>query len=196
MAKSLRNRKMGEPQGRALSGRTVGLIGLGGIGQALIRRLRAFDVRLIGLKRHNPQKAREELGLEWVGGPDEIHTLLKRSDFVMLCLPVTPESSHLINHTTIVSMKNNAMLINLSRGGLVDREALLEALKSGRIAGAGLDVYWEEPPDPDDPVFNYNVLATPHIAASTDVSIQGIVKAVAENIRRVEKNQKPLYLKT
>jgi phosphoglycerate dehydrogenase-like enzyme len=195
MAKSLRDRKMGEPQGRALSGQTVGLIGLGGIGQALIRRLRAFDVRLIGLKRHNLQKAREELGLEWVGGPDDIHTLLKRSDFVVLCLPVTPESRHLINHTTIASMKQNAMLINLSRGGLVDREALLEALASEKIAGAGLDVFWEEPPDPDDPVFDYNVLATPHVAASTDVSMQGIVKAVAENIRRVEKNKEPFYLK-
>jgi len=196
MAKSLRNRKMGEPQGRALSGQTVGLIGLGGIGQALIRRLRTFDVRLIGLKRHNPQKAREELDLEWVSGPEDIHTLLKNSDFVMLCLPVTPESQHLINHTTIASMKQNAMLINLSRGGLVDREALLEAFASEKIAGAGLDVFWEEPPDPDDPIFEYNVLATPHVAASTDVSMQGIVKAVAENIRRVEKNKQPLYLKT
>jgi len=196
MAKSLQDRKMGEPQGRALSGQTIGLIGLGGIGQALIRRLRAFDVRLIGLKRHSPQKAMEELDLEWVGGPDEIHTLLKKSDFVMLCLPVNSESRHLINHTTIAFMKQSAMLINLSRGGLVDREALLEALVSKKIAGAGLDVFWEEPPDPDDPIFDYNVLATPHIAASTDVSMQGIVKAVAENIQRVENNQKPLYLKT
>lgn len=196
MAKSLGDRKMGEPQGRALNGQTVGLIGLGGIGQALIRRLRAFDVRLIGLKRHNPQKAREELDLEWAGGPDDIHHLLKKSDFVMLCLPVTPESRNLINHATISSMKQNAMLINLSRGGLVDREALLEALVFEKIAGAGLDVFWEEPPDPNDPIFDYNVMATPHIAASTDVSMQGIVKAVAENIRRVEKNQEPLYLKT
>ena len=196
MAKSLRNRKMGEPQGRALGGQTVGLIGLGGIGQALIRRLRAFDVRLIGLKRDNPQKAKEELGLEWAGGPDDIHTLLKKSDFVMLCLPVTPESNDLINHETIASMKQNALLINLSRGGLVNREALLEALKYGKIAGAGLDVYWEEPPDPEDPIFDYNVLATPHIAASTDVSMRGIVRAVVENIQRVENNQEPLYLKT
>jgi phosphoglycerate dehydrogenase-like enzyme len=196
MAKSLRDRKMGEPQGRALSGQTVGLIGLGGIGQALIRRLRAFDVRLIGLKRHNPQKATKELGLEWVGGPGDIHTLLRESDFVILCLPVTPESRNLISHATISSMKQNAMLINLSRGGLVNREDLLEALKSKKIAGAGLDVFWEEPPDPDDSVFDYNVMATPHIAASTDVSMRGIVKAVAENIQRLENNLEPFYLKT
>ena len=64
----------------------------------------------------------------------------------------------------------------------------------GRIAGAGLDVFWEEPPDPEDPIFQYNVLATPHIGGSTDVSIKGIVTAVAENIRRVARNQEPLYL--
>jgi phosphoglycerate dehydrogenase-like enzyme len=78
---------------------------------------------------------------------------------------------------------------------LVDRGALEDALASERIGGAGLDVFWEEPPDPDDPIFKYNVLATPHIAGTTDVSIRGIVKAVAENIRRLETGQDLLYLK-
>lgn len=194
MAWSLANRKMGEPQGRALSGRTVGLVGLGGIGQALARRLRAFDVHLIGIKRHNPLKAMEELSLEWVGGPEDFKELLGRSDYVILCLPLTPESKHLMDRDAFHSMNPDAFLINLSRGGLVDRDALEEALTSGRIAGAGLDVFWEEPPDPNDPIFNYNVLATPHIAGSTDVSMRGTVKVVGENISRVEKNQEPLYL--
>ena len=196
MARSLRNRKMGEPQGRALLGQTVGLVGLGGIGKALIKRLRAFDVKLIGIKRDHIQKAKKELDLEWVGGPDDIDTLLQRSDVVVLCLPYTPENRHLINRHSIACMKPNAFLINLSRGGLVDRNALKEALASGKIAGAGLDVFWEEPPDPDDPIFNHNVLATPHVAGSTDVSLKGIVTVVAENIRRLEKNRKPLYIKT
>ncbi|MDD2390376.1 MAG: 2-hydroxyacid dehydrogenase [Desulfobacterales bacterium] len=195
MAQSLENRKMGEPQGRALSGLTVGLAGLGGIGKALIRRLRAFDVHLIGIKHHGSQQAMQELDLEWVGGAEDLHILLKRSDVVMLCLPCTAESKYLINRSSISWMKENAYLINLSRGGLVERDALAEALASGRLAGAGLDVFWEEPPDPDDPIFKYNVLATPHIAGSTDVSMRGIVRAVAENIRRVEKNQEPLYVK-
>ena len=196
MAQSLADRKMGVPQGKALRGRTVGLVGLGGIGKALVKRLRHFDVHLIGIKRHEPEKAMKDLDLEWVGGPEDLDQLLRRSDFVILCLPLTPESRHMIKQASFSDMKRNAFLINLSRGGLIDSDALRDALASNRIAGAGLDVYWEEPPDPTDPIFGYNVLATPHIAGSTDISMQGIVKAVAENIRRVEKNQDPLYLNT
>jgi phosphoglycerate dehydrogenase-like enzyme len=195
MAQSLADRKMGQPQGRALRGLTVGLVGLGGIGQALIRRLKSFNVQLLGLKRNNPQKAKDELGLDWAGGPEDLEKLLKMADFVVLCLPLSPDSKQLMNRRTLALMKQEAFLINLSRGGLVDRNALEEALASGQIAGAGLDVFWEEPPDPQDPIFQYNVLATPHIAGSTDVSMRGIVQAVAENIRRIEQTQEPLYLK-
>jgi phosphoglycerate dehydrogenase-like enzyme len=137
----------------------------------------------------------KERGLEWVGGPGDLPELLERSDYVILCLPVTSETKHLMNREAFSRMKRGAYLINLARGGLVDRDALQDALASGRLAGAGLDVFWEEPPDPTDPVFSYNVLATPHIGGSTDVSMRGIVKAVAENIRRVENDLEPLHLK-
>ena len=195
MAFSIAGRQTGTPSGRALSGKTVGLIGLGGIGTALARRLKPFDVRLMGIKRHDPQKAKAELGLEWAGTPAEMEILLSRADYVVLCLPLTPENKHIIGRQAFSRMKRDAFLINLSRGGLVDRAALEEALASEKISGAGLDVFWEEPVDPDDPVFRYNVLATPHIAGSTDISIQGIVKVVAENIRRLEEGQAPLYQK-
>jgi phosphoglycerate dehydrogenase-like enzyme len=99
-----------------------------------------------------------------------------------------------MNRETLARMKPGAFLINLSRGGLVDRDALEEALAEGRIGGAGLDVFWEEPPDPDDPIFRHNVLATPHVAGSTDVSMGGIVAAVAENIRRVASGARPLNI--
>jgi phosphoglycerate dehydrogenase-like enzyme len=195
MAKSLADGKMGEPQGRSLSGRTVGLVGLGGIGRALIKRLKPFDVHLVGIKRREPERAAKELGLEWAGGPGEFTKLLEMSDYVVLCLPLTPESRNLMDRDAFSSMKQSAFLINVSRGGLVDRDALEVALASDAIAGAGLDVFWEEPPAPDDPIFGYNVLATPHIAGSTDVSMRGIANVVAENIQRLEKNQEPLYLK-
>jgi len=195
MALGLANRQMGFPQGRALSGKTIGIIGLGGIGRALAARLKPFGVNLIGIKRHDPQTAKEDIGLAWAGTPAEMEVFLNRSDFVVLCLPLTPESRHIIGRQAFNAMKRDAFIINLSRGGLVDRDALEEALASGRIAGAGLDVFWEEPVDPDDPIFKYNILATPHVAGSTDVSIKGIVKAVAENIRRLEKGQEPLHQK-
>ncbi len=195
MASCLAGRQMGVPQGRALSGKTVGIIGLGGIGRALARRLKAFDVHLIGIKRHDPQKAKGDLGLEWAGTPEDMNELLGRSDYVVLCLPLTTASRHMMGRHTFDMMKGDSILINLSRGGLVDRGALEDALAAGKIGGAGLDVFWEEPPDPDDPIFRYNVMATPHVGGVTDVSIRGIVRAVAENIRRLETGQDLLYLK-
>ncbi len=196
MQRNLAERRMGEPQGMALKGKTVGIVGLGGIGKALVRRLKPFDVKIMGIKRSEPQKAKDELGLDWVGTSEDLPELLKDSDFVILCLPLSEETKGLMNSKTFSFMKKNAFLINLSRGGIVERDALEDALRNGKIAGAGLDVFWEEPPDPNDPIFNYNVLATPHIAGSTDVSMQGIVRVVAENIKRVMNNIPPLYLKT
>jgi len=193
MARSLESGKMGEPRGRALSGKTVGIVGLGGIGRALIQRLRGFDVRMIGIRRREPLEGPAELGLEWIGTPEDLAELLGRSDYVVLCLPLTPETLHLMDDRTLAFMKPEAFLINLSRGGLVDRDALERALASGVIAGAGLDVFWDEPPDPRDPIFSHNVLATPHVAGSTDVSIRGIVRVVAENIRQIEQNREPRF---
>jgi phosphoglycerate dehydrogenase-like enzyme len=194
MTKNLRLGRMGQPKGKSLRNKTIGIVGLGGIGKALIKRLRPFGVRLMGIKRSAPEAAISDLKLDWAGGPEDLKTVLARSDFVVLCLPVTAENKNLINHDAFLSMKEGSFLINLSRGGLVDRDALEEALKAGMIAGAGLDVYWDEPPDPKDPIFSFNVLATPHIGGVTDLSMKGIVNAVAENIRRVQGNRRPLFL--
>jgi len=195
MAASFANRRIGEPRGTTLMGKTVGIVGLGGIGKALVKRLRAFDVRLIGIKREHAEEAAKDLGLDWSGGSQDLERLLGLSDFVVLCLPLSTGNRNLMNETTFASMKRGSFLINLSRGGIVDRDALEKALATDQIAGAGLDVYWEEPVDPKDPIFRHNVFTTPHIGGSTDVSITGIVQVVADNIRRVEKNQEPLYVK-
>jgi len=195
MAESFAKRSIGQPLGTTLMGKTVGIVGLGGIGKALAKRLRVFDVRLIGIKRDNPGRAATDLGLDWAGGSQDLARLLGLSDFVVLCLPLSTESRNLMNKKTFAFMRKGSFLINLSRGGIVDRAALEKALATGQIAGAGLDVYWEEPVDPKDPIFRYNVFTTPHIGGSTDVSITGIVQVVADNIRRVEKNEEPLYVK-
>lgn len=195
MAKSFANRKIGEPRGTTLMGKTAGIVGLGGIGKALIRRLRALDMKIIGVKRDAAGASAGEMGLDWVGGRGDLERLLGMSDFVVLCLPLTEESRNLLNDRTFAAMKKGSFLINLSRGGLVDRNALENALATGRIAGAGLDVFWEEPVDPADPIFRQNVLVTPHIGGSTDISIGGIAGIVADNIHRAERGQQPLYAK-
>lgn len=194
MAKSLAEGRIGTPMGRALSGRTVGLVGLGGIGRALIPRLRAFYMNIIGLKQRNPEPAAKELGLSWVGDPDDLPELCKRSDFVILCLPQTPETVGFMDGKAISAMKSSAFLINLSRGGVVDREALVDALRVGAIAGAGLDVFWEEPPDPSDPIFQFNVIATPHIAGATDISARGIMEGVVNNLQRLADGNAPINI--
>ncbi len=194
MAQSLENQKMGEPLGMALPGKTVGIIGLGGIGEALVKRLKPFGVKLMGIKRTNPQLAKEALGLDWTGTPKDLPFLLENCDHVVLCVPATPETSQMIDGDAFARMKQSAFLINLSRGALVDRDALEQALASGTIAGAGLDVFWQEPPDPNDPIFSYNVMATPHIAGATDISMEGTAEGVVENIRRLEHNRQLLHL--
>jgi phosphoglycerate dehydrogenase-like enzyme len=150
---------------------------------------------MIGIKRRDPEPAKAELWLDWVGNSGDLIELLARADQVVLALPVTADSQNIIDAKAFATMKKDAFLINLSRGGLVDHDALKKALASGQIAGAGLDVFWEEPPDPDDPIFNYNIMATPHIGGSTDVSMHGIVKGVAENIRRIAAGKLPHHLK-
>lgn len=195
MAHSLAGRMIGEPAGKSLYGKTVGIVGLGDIGRALVRRLRPFAVRMIGVKRTDPERARRELRLDWVGSPVDLPYLLAQSDFVILCAPLTSATRGLMNRETFGCMKRGAYLINLARGGLVDASALREALASGRIGGAGLDVFWEEPPDPHDPIFTYNVIATPHVGGSTDVSLEGIGEIMAENIHRLASGQELLYVR-
>ncbi|MDX9962532.1 NAD(P)-dependent oxidoreductase [Desulfobacter postgatei] len=115
MANNMANRKMGEPQGISLQGKTAGIIGLGGIGKALIRRLKTFDMRIIGIKRNNTERAKKELDLEWVGPPEEIGRLLKESDYVILTLPLTGESRNIIDSDAISYMKEGAFIIRLEK---------------------------------------------------------------------------------
>lgn len=183
---------MGEPKGLMLSGKTVAIIGLGGIGRALVHRLKPFGVRLIGLKQEQPDETCKELGMDWVGRPSQLPELLAEADYVVLALPANSQTEKMFNHSAFALMKPGAYLVNLARGGLVDRDALEQALETGQIAGAGLDVFWEEPPDPEDPIFSYNVMATPHTAGCTDVSIRGIAAGVCKNIRRLEAGLEPL----
>jgi len=190
---NLRQGRLGWPMGISLKGKTAGLIGLGGIGKALIQRLKAFDMRLIGIKRQASAEFAAAYGLDWVGSLAELPQLLAESDFVILSLPDSSDTHGLIDQTRLAQVKSGGFLINLGRGGLVDRQALLNALQQGNLAGAGLDVFWQEPPDPDDPIFSCNVIATPHIGGVTDISLDGNYRGVSENLRRLQHGEPILY---
>jgi phosphoglycerate dehydrogenase-like enzyme len=173
----------GWPCGQALLGRTAGIVGLGGIGQALAVRLKPFGTRLLGLKRRPDPSLCERLGLEWIGGPDQLSELARQSDYLFLCVRLTDQTRGFINDTVLASMPSGACVINASRGGVISQPALLCELSRGRLAGAALDVYEQEPVDCSSPLLQRaDVLATPHIAGVTDVSYRGISQHVAENI--------------
>jgi len=184
---------VGDPAGLALWGKTACIVGLGDIGSALAGRLRACGMRLIAVRRRPEQSGVAALGVERVFGPDGLHEALAKADYIVLCVNYEAASHHLINRAAFESMKPGAFLINVARGGLVDPEALLEALESGRLAGAGLDVFWSEPPDPKHRIFAHNVIATPHVAGVTDASYDGIARAVATNIERYANREAPLF---
>jgi phosphoglycerate dehydrogenase-like enzyme len=177
----------GGPIGRGLSGRTAGILGLGGIGQALAARLKPFWMRLTALKlRHAEPALAERLGLEWVGGVEDFKSFLERCEYLFLCLPLNPQTRHIIGEREIALLPPGACIINAARGGLIHEDALVNALLSGHLSGAALDVFTEEPLDPQSRLLTTpGVIATPHIAGVTDVSYRDIARHVAENITRL-----------
>ncbi len=185
IADCLAQQKLGQPIGMGLKGKTVGLVGLGGIGKALAKRLAPFGMRMIGVKREADDAFAREHQLDWLGTMAQLPELLQQSDFVVLSLPDNAQTHHIIDARALAQMKPAGFLINLGRGGLIDKQAFLAALESRQLAGAGLDVFWQEPPDPNDALFRYNVIATPHIGGVTDISLAGNIKGICDNLRRL-----------
>ena len=183
----------GSPVGQALAGKTVCILGLGGVGRELVRRLSGFKVRIITVDDH---PGRTVPGVEIARSCTlaELPEALAEADYVVLCINYTPDRFRMIGSSELAKMKKGVFIVNVARGGLLDQEALLTALRSGHVAGAGLDVYWEEPVDMSHPLFTENVIATPHIAGVTDVSYEGIARAFAENMKRYAAGETPLYL--
>jgi phosphoglycerate dehydrogenase-like enzyme len=182
----------GTPLGRTLMGRTAGIVGLGGIGQALALRLRPFGMRLIGLQRRPEPAIAERLGMEWVGGPERLAELLRRSDYLFLCVPLSEHTRQIIDEAALATLPPQACIVNAARGGLLSQQALLRALAEGRLMGAGLDVFEQEPLDPASPLLGRSdLVATSHIAGVTDVSYRGIARGVARNIVRILAGQAP-----
>lgn len=179
------------PSTRDLEGKTVGLIGFGRTGRATARRLCGFGVRLLA---HDPYitltpEERAELDVELV----DRDRLLREADIVCCHVPLTAETRHLINRETLALMKPSAYVINVSRGGVVHQDALAEALRARRIAGAGLDVFSPEPLPPGHPLTTLdNVVLTPHVAAGTLDAFRAKMRFAFANMRRFAQGEPPL----
>lgn len=170
------------PSSFELQAKVHGIVGLGAVGQEVARRSRAFgaDVRYVDIADRDDVAARLGVTSRPLGD------LLRESDVVSLHVPLTEESRHLVGRDELAVMKPSALLINVARGGVVDESALYAALRDGRLAGAGIDVWQREPPAPDDPLLRMdNVVATPHVGAGTRDTYQRVLAMAVENIRRV-----------
>jgi len=165
--------------GTEVRGKTLGLIGLGRIGSEVARRAEAFDMRVVAYDPYISESVAKELQVELVS----LDKLLAESDFISLHNALSPATQNMINAASIGKMKKNARIINAARGELIDEGALAEALKSGRIAGAAVDVFIEEPPKNSPLVGLANVIATPHIAGSTQEAQEEVGTQVAVQIR-------------
>lgn len=183
--------KLGVPAGLALTGKAACIVGLGGIGRALALRLHGLKMNVTGVHEY-PERGKPE-GVDTLLGLPDLEKGVSDADFVVLCLNYMPDRYHFFDQTQLAAMKEGSFLINIARGGLLNEEALLEALGSGHLAGAGLDVFWEEPVDPHHPLFRQNVIATPHIAGVTDINFEGTARLVVANIQRYARGDKPWY---
>jgi D-3-phosphoglycerate dehydrogenase len=165
--------------GSELRGKTLGLIGLGRIGSEVAVRADAFDMRVLGYDPYISEAAAREVQVELV----PLEKLLAESDFVSLHTALSPATQNLINAATIKKMKNGARLVNTARGELIDEAALAEGLSSGKLAGAALDVFVEEPPKNSPLVGLPNVIATPHVAGSTAEAQEEVGTQIAVQVR-------------
>jgi phosphoglycerate dehydrogenase-like enzyme len=178
------NRPEKPERNKALFGKTACIVGLGGIGHLLVERLRGFGMTLTGVDK-SPEHA--PAGVK-AYGEHALQEALVDADYVILALPATKEDENLFNAEVLASMKEHSILVNVSRGTLVDEPALLAAIRSGHLFAAGLDVVKDEPVSAGNPLLaEPRIFVTPHIAGPTDVMLDGSVKFLAgvlENYRR------------
>lgn len=173
-----------------LGGKTLLIIGLGKIGSRLAKLAKAFDMRVLATKR-NPATATGPA--DAVHTPDDLPALLPQADFVALTCPLTPATENVIDASAFAQMKESAYLINVARGGCVDEPAMLTALQSGAIAGAGIDHFWEEPLPQDSPFWGLeNVLITPHTGGETCMYEQNLIDILLENLDRLWRGETEL----
>jgi glyoxylate reductase len=177
--------------GADVHGATLGVVGLGAIGTAVARRAAGFDMRVLYTGRSRRPEAEAATGATY----RPLDDLLRESDFVSLNCALTPETRGLIGARELALMKPTAILVNTARGAVVDQRALAEALQRGQIAGAGIDVYEQEPVDPDDPLLACeNAVLVPHLGSATHPTRARMARVAAENIVAGLQGRRPAHL--
>ena len=169
-----------------LDGKTVGVLGLGHIGEATARRCKAFGMRVLATRRSCTRRESRDDGMaDEVFPPGQVLEMLPQCDFVVLALPLTAETRHILGERELRALKPATFVINVGRGGLIDEPALIRALREGRIAGAGLDVFETEPLPPGSPLWEMpNVIVTPHMAGGTESHDERVSAILRENLGR------------
>jgi D-3-phosphoglycerate dehydrogenase len=176
--------------GISLEGKTIGILGLGAIGKQLARRLAGFNCRIMAYDPFADPQYAQANGIT-LAGMDEV---IAAADFLSLHLPLTPETKGMVNEDFISKMKKGSYLVNTARGEVVDETALLRALESGHLRGAGLDAFVVEPPDPSNPLLHLpQVIATPHLGAQTDGATSNMGWFAMRDCLAVLNGEKPKY---
>ncbi|MDL2317905.1 D-2-hydroxyacid dehydrogenase [Eubacteriales bacterium OttesenSCG-928-A19] len=174
----------GQNDMKALYSQTVGIIGMGNTGRALVPRAKAFEMRVIAYSRKAYKNPGIDVMLSEENG-DSVDTLFRESDYIIMTAALTDKTYHMIDERAIGLMKPSAFIVNIGRGKTIDEQALLAALKDGRIAGAGLDTFETEPLPPDSPVWDApNLTATPHFTPACPDKLGRSLDIMLENVRR------------
>lgn len=174
-------------KGIELRGKTLGVIGMGRIGSQVVKRCKAFEMEAMAYDPYLPPEVAQKMGVKLT----DLDDVLEHADVITIHVPLTPETNHLISTEQFEIMKDNAIIINCARGGIIDEEALYDALKNNKIGGAALDVYEQEPPEDNKLMTLDNIVCTPHIAASTKEAQKGAAIIIADEIEDLYNGKTP-----
>jgi phosphoglycerate dehydrogenase-like enzyme len=186
---------LGNPLGQELDGQTLLLLGFGASARELSRRAKGFGMRVIATELLEvDDQTREEWGADAIYSPDRLDDLIPEADAISFHLHVTPETRHIMDARRIALMKPGAIMVNIARGALVDEEAMIDAVREGRIAGAGTDVATHEPPDPKSRLLTTpGIIVTPHTAGVTSGTARRRAQGCGVNVDLVAEGKEPLH---
>lgn len=186
--------------------KTAGILGMGAIGVEAAKMLKGLGMKVIATRRSKDETLRKELGLEWLGDKDDLDRLMRESDFLIVTIPLTPDTVGLVGEHEIRQMKKGSYIVNVARAAIIQEKPLYDALVDGHLAGAAIDVWWQ--PHFWDPLWNTenkpasaypfweldNVICIPHNIGSTDHQSDASLEIMVENIKRIRDGETPINL--